>query len=178
MPAFFLTIRDILLLRRGPQDLPYSTQLLTAVAALCVILQLAVALGRDISVGAVIVGAALWLAFTLGVLSFVLGLRGLRNRFVQSATALLSCTLVFTVISIPIALLAGEPPTVPEQVTSLQILLGLISLPLLIWKILVDAHVFRHSFDIPFLGGVAISLLWIIAAMLLSVVAGAPATGA
>jgi hypothetical protein len=45
---------------------------------------------------------------------------------------------------------------------------------LLIWKIIVDAHVFRHSFDVPFLSGVVIALLWIIAAMALAGAAGAP----
>jgi hypothetical protein len=77
--------------------------------------------------------------------------------------------------SVPIALLVGEPPITPDQLTPLQLLLGLVSLPLLIWKIIVDAHVFRHSFDVPFLSGVVIALLWIIAAMALAGAAGAPA---
>ena len=37
MPPFFLIFRDILLLRRGPQELPHSTQLLAAIAAGCVV---------------------------------------------------------------------------------------------------------------------------------------------
>jgi hypothetical protein len=174
MASVILIVRDILLLRRGPQDLPHSTQVLTSVAALCVIVQISIALFvRDVSLGAVLGGALLWLAFTLLTLNLLLALRGLRSRFVQSATALLSCTLVFTVLSTPIALLAGTPPPTPEQMTGVQMLLGAISLPLLVWKIVVDAHVFRHSLNLPFAGGLLIALLWIVAALLLSGFSGA-----
>ena len=38
MPPFVFLIRDICLLRRGPQDLPYSVSLLVAAAAACVLL--------------------------------------------------------------------------------------------------------------------------------------------
>jgi hypothetical protein len=175
MPPILLTVRDICLLRRGPQDLPHSTALLAQVAALCVAIQLAVAFARDAPVGAVLAGALLWLVFTLGVLQFMLSLRGLRNRFVQAGTALLACALVFTLLSLPVALLVGTPPTTPEQLTPLQLLLGVVSLPLLIWKVMVDAHVFRHSLDIPFFAGIVIALLWIVAAMVLSGISGAPA---
>ncbi|HEY8011520.1 MAG TPA: hypothetical protein VIE67_11050 [Rudaea sp.] len=176
MPPVFLIVRDILLLRRGPQDLPYSTQTLAAVVALCVVMQIGVALfAHEVSLGGVLGGALLWLCFTLLTLNLLLSMRGLRSRFVQTATALLSCALVFTAISAPIALLAGDPPATPEQMTPLQLLLGAVSLPLLIWKVVVDAHVFRHSLNLPFAGGMLIAVLWIIAALLLSGFAGAPA---
>ena len=94
MPSFFELIRDICLLRRGPQDLPYSIPLLAAVAASCVIVQLGVAVARNAPIGGVLTGAAMWLVVTLGALNLILTLRGLRNRFVQSATALLGVLLV------------------------------------------------------------------------------------
>ncbi len=169
MPAFVSILRDILLLRRGPQDLPYSPQLLITLGGLCVLLQLTVTLMRGVPVGAVMLGAALWLAFTLGTLRLILQLRGLSNRFVQAATALLGCNLAFTLLAIPVALLTGDaPPTTPEAMTPGQVLAGIVALPLLLWKIAVDAHIFRHSFEIPFLSGIVIALLWIVAALALS----------
>jgi hypothetical protein len=174
MPPFFELIRDICLLRRGPQDLPYAPQLLVAVAAACVAVQLAVAIARSVPVGGVLVGALMWLMMTLGALHLILTVRNLRNRFVQAATALLGCALVFTLLSLPIALLVSDPPPTPQQMTPLQLVLGLVSLPLLVWKIVVDAHVFRSSLDIPFVSGLVIALLWIFAAMALSSIAGAP----
>ena len=91
MPEFFQQIRDICLLRRGPQDLPYSIPALIGVAAGCVALQLAVAVARNLPINGVLAGAVLWLLATLGALNLILNLRGLRNRFVQAATALLGC---------------------------------------------------------------------------------------
>ncbi|HSE11439.1 MAG TPA: hypothetical protein VLB69_02280 [Rudaea sp.] len=167
MPPFVYLIRDICLLRRGPQDLPYSVSLLVAVAAAWMVLQLGVAVARAVPLEGVFAGAVLELMFTLGALNVILTLRGLRNRFVQTATALLGCTLVFILLNVPILLLIGDPPATVQQLNPLQILLVLVSLPLLVWKVLVDAHIFRHSFNVPYLSGVVIALLWIIAGMML-----------
>jgi hypothetical protein len=175
MPPFFELIRDICILRRGPQDLPYSIPLLLAVAAACVVVQLGVAIARNTPLGGVLVGAFMWLMMTLGALHLILTVRNLRNRFVQAATALLGCALVFTLLSLPIALLIPDPPPTAQQMTPLQLVLGIVSLPLLIWKLVVDAHVFRHSFDVPFMSGLLISLFWIFAAFALSSLAGSPA---
>jgi len=167
MPPFVFLIRDICLLRRGPQDLPYSVSLLAAVAAASIVLQLGIAVVRAAPLNGVLAGALLELMFTLGALNVILTLRGLRNRFVQSATALLGCTLAFILLNVPVLLLIGEPPTTVEQLSSLQVMLVLVSLPLVVWKVLVDAHIFRHSFNVPFLSGIVIALLWIIAGMVL-----------
>ena len=111
MPPFVYLIRDICLLRRGPQDLPYSVSLLAVVASAWLVLQLGVAVARAAPLDGVFAGAALELMFTLGALNVILTLRGLRNRFVQTATALLGCTLVFILLNVPILLLIGDPPT-------------------------------------------------------------------
>lgn len=174
MLPVLLIVRDILLLRRGPQDLPFAPYLLVRAAALCVIVQTAIALiVHDTSLATVLVGALLWLVFTLLTLNLLLTLRGLRSRFVQMASALLSCTLVFTVLSAPIALLAGDTPVNAETMTPLQMLIGAVSLPLLIWKLVVDAHIFRHSLNLPFAAGLLVAILWIGAALMLRVLASA-----
>lgn len=175
MPPVVEIFRDILRLRRGPQDLPYSVHLLATVAALGVAVQLPVAWMRSLGAGAILASAALWLAFSLGLLRLLLTMRSKASRFVQAATAFLGCNAAFNAIGIPIALLVGEPPATPEQMTGTQVLAGLISLPLLVWKVAVDAHVFRHSLDISFGGGVAVALMWIFAAFALASLSGAPA---
>lgn len=172
---FLVLIRDICLLRRGPQDVPYSIPLLVTVAAASVLLEAAVAIARDVPVAGVVAEAIVWLVFAFGGLNLALALRGLRNRFVQAATALLGCALMFTLLILPIALFATEPPaTAPQPLTPTQLLVGVVALPLAIWKVVVDAHVFRHSLDIPFLSGLMIALLWIIAAAALAAATGAP----
>lgn len=174
MPPFFLLIRDICLLRRGPQDVPYSPILLLAVASACVIVDIAVASARVISLGDALAGTLLGLAFTLGALNLLLTLRGLRHRFVQTATALLACALAFTMLNLPLLLLAGNGPITAATATPLQLLLSVVGLPLLVWQVIVEAHVLRHSLNVPMLTGVMIAILWIVAILALSMAAGAP----
>jgi len=104
----------------------------------------------------------------------VLSIRGLRNRFVQAATALLACALAFTLLSLPLLLLTGEPPKSAATATRLQLIVSAIGLPLLVWQVIVEAHVLRHSLDIPFLSGIMIAILWIVAILALGAAAGAP----
>jgi hypothetical protein len=176
MGRFLNLLWDICRLRRGPQELPYSPQALLAVCVAGLVVQLAIA--RLLGVEQDTFGAGIIsLVFNLGALYLLLSLRGKSNRFVQAAMALLCCALLFTLLSLPIAMLAGDRPLVPDQMSPLQLLLGLVSLPLLIWKLMVDAHILRHSLDLPFLAGMALAVLWLIVELsLASVAAGAPAT--
>lgn len=149
------------LLRRGPQDLPHSPRLLLAVCVLSLLLQWVIAQVLGVT-GDTLTAGIMALAFNLGILFFLLSLRRLTHRFMQAALALLSCALLFSLLSLPIALLAGGHPPTPDDVTPLQVVLGLIALPLVIWKIVVDAHILRHSMDIPFLAGLALAIFWLI----------------
>jgi hypothetical protein len=72
MPPLLQLIRDICLLRRGPQDVPYSIPLLAAVAVACVVLQLGVAVVRNVPLGQVLGAALIWLLFTLSALNLIL----------------------------------------------------------------------------------------------------------
>lgn len=167
-------ILDICRLQRGPQDMPHSQALLAGSAAAYVVLQLIAGALRDVSPMDILGGAVLTLIFLMIALHILLTLRGLRSRFVQAATTLLLCEFFFNLLSIPIALLAGDPPVSPEQLTPPQILAGLIALPLLVWKMVVDAHVLRHSLNLPFYGGLAIAFAWMFAVLLLIKIAGVP----
>jgi hypothetical protein len=162
MIQFLQLLRDILWLRRGPQDLPYSPVLFAAVCAAVIVLRLAVPAIFDMP-GTNLTGALFGLIVDLALLYFVLSLRGFTNRFVQTGTALVSCTLVFLLIVMPIALIVGVPPKTPEQVTGLQGLMGLIALVVLVWKFVVDAHILRHALAIPFLAAMGVAILWLIA---------------
>ena len=168
---------DICRLRRGPQDLPYSPQLLVIIAVVSLGLQLGIA--RVLGMQQDTLGpGVLSLVLNLGALYLLLNLRGKQSRFVQTALAMLACALLFTLLSVPIVLLVGERPPLPDQISPLQALLGLVSLPLLVWKIMVDAHILRHSLDVPFLAGVVIAVLWLIAELALGAAAGGTAVAA
>jgi hypothetical protein len=160
---------DICRLRRGPQDLPYSPQLLVIVCALFLGFQLFAASVLGAEEGSFGAGL-LSLAFNLGALFLLLGLRSVGNRFVQTALALVCCGLLFTVLTLPIAFSVGG--LTPEQMTPLQKLVILAWLPLQIWKLMIDANILRHALNVPFLVGIVIALLWLIAELALIAAGG------
>lgn len=169
-------MRDICLLRRGPQDAPFSPRLLVAVCVLSLLLQLAIASVLGIE-GDAIGAGLLGLAFNLGVLYALLALRGVRSRFVQTAIALTACAILFAILSVPIVLLAGGKPPTPETMTPLQAVLGLLALPVVVWKLVVDAHILRHSLNLPFFAGLLIALFWVIVELRLGAALGGPPVG-
>lgn len=165
-------LRDVIALRRGPKDAPYSPRLLVALCAATLLLQLAIA--RVLKVEGETLGAGVVaLAFNLGLLYLLLSLRRLTNRFVQTALTLLGVAMLFQLLSLPIVLLAGgHPPSSPEHLTPVQVLLGVVSLPILVWKLIIDAHVLRHGLDLPFASGLVIAVCWIIAELILGAALG------
>ena len=178
MEQLLYLLRDVIRLRRGPQDAPYSPRLLIILCGVSVLVQLALA--RILAVeGATLAGGVIALAFNLGILYFLLNVRGFSNRFVQAALTWLGCALLFQLLSLPLVLLAGgHLPSAPEHLTPAQTLLGLVSLPIVIWKLAIDAHILRHSLDLPFLGGFLIAVCWVIAEVVLGAALGGTQVGA
>lgn len=173
MQPLLTVLRDIVLLRRGPQDVPYSLRLLVIVCGASVLLQLAIASMLGIAgdaLGAGLVG----LAFNLVVLYVLLALRGVPSRFLQAAIALNACAIMFALLSVPIVLMTGDKPPTPDTITPLQALLGLLALPIVVWKLVVDAHILRHSLNLPFMAGMLIALFWIMAELRLGAALGGP----
>lgn len=170
-------LRDVIALRRGPQDAPYSPTMLVALCAASLALQLAIA--RVLKVEGETIGAGIVaLAFNLGLLYLLLNLRKLANRFVQVALTLIGVAMLFQLLSLPIVLLAGgHPPSAPDHLTPVQVLLGVVSLPILIWKLVVDAHVLRHGLDLPFASGLVIAVCWIVAELILGAALGGAQAG-
>jgi len=155
MSEFLRLIWDICCLRRGPQDLPYAPLLL---GVLCVAtLAFAAIVSREL--GTVLI-EVLALAVYLGALHTVLRVRGLANRFVQSAIALIACALVFDLILTPMQLMVGHSKA--PQPSPFQGLLVLGILATIAWKVMVDASIFRHSFNVTFALGLCIALAWLI----------------
>jgi len=98
----------------------------------------------------------------LGLAWIALAMRGLGSRYVQTASALVACSIVFSLLVLPLAFLAGPLPT-DAALTPLQTLLVWASFALFVWSVLVDAHIIRRALDAPFGLGVALALAWTIA---------------
>ena len=160
MIQFLQLLRDILWLRRGPQDMPHSMALLVGVCVADVGLQGALVQILSLEDGSLPL-SLIELAILLGFVYLILMTRGLPNRFVQTATALQSCSIVFTLLVIPALLVLSENPKLTTPLTPVQSLFALATLPVAIWKFVVDAHIFRHALSVTFARGLGVAATWL-----------------
>ena len=156
MKALLDLLRDLMLFRRGPQDLPFSPALLAATALVTFAIEAAVMAqveGDKSIVAPLTVSIAIELALTW----IVLRSAGLANRFAQAATGLMATRAAFTLLTFPMVFGIG-PVLDPEKATDTQILLAWLLLPFVFWKLAVMGHVLRHALDRTLRSGVLIAL--------------------
>ncbi len=139
---------DLCLLRRAPQDLPGSSSLLglalTAAFASSVLVSITAGAGP----GLALAQAVLDLVLLLAVLFAAMRALDRLPRFLQTATALAGAdTLIGLVALLPLTL-AGPVGGAGGEPGMMAILAGLLFLALVVWSILVSAHILRHAFDI------------------------------
>ena len=149
-------------LRGNPQDLPYSPNLPLLLIAASVIIDMLVGDALHDS-GNTFARSLLSTGVVLGLCWIALAVRSLRNRYVQTTTALLACSLLFSLLQLPLALLAGPSPASVDQLTALQVLFGWIAVALFAWQVSVDAHIMRHAMDASFWLAFALVLSWVLA---------------
>ncbi|HEU4665670.1 MAG TPA: hypothetical protein VFS55_16700 [Dokdonella sp.] len=155
------------LLRTAPQDLPHAPGLLAAfVVAGIVLAGVAGAMLGDVA-GA-LAQSLLAAAVVLGLCWAALALRRLRNRYVQTATALFACDVAFTCVQIPLLLLASPPPATPAELTGVQVLVGWLVIALFAWQLGVNAHIMRHALDASFGFALVLVATWAVAGWSLS----------
>jgi hypothetical protein len=179
MKSLLESIRDILLLRRGPQDLPFSSSLLGALILLALAIGLAVSAQRvPIAVAAPQLGFEVLLLLALAWVPLAVAKR--RERFIQTATAMVAVAIAFNLLAVPVVLGVGELPKDPRALSTVQVLLGWLSLALLAWKLVVSGHILRQALDVPLRIGVLIAAALLAGEVVLNLALfgaqGAPAT--
>jgi hypothetical protein len=150
---------DLCLLRRGPQDLPYSIALTRGLVLLGVGVDLLLA--RWVEAGdAGFARIALSLVLLLALPWFVLGLRGHRARYAQTLAAFAGTGVIFTLAFLPVAIrAAGLPaPDLDVEPTREQLAIGWITLVLVGWKLAINGNIWRHALDWPRAGGVLLAV--------------------
>ncbi len=150
--ALAALVGDLLRLRRGPQDVPYSPTLL-----LLALIPYAL-LGSTLAAFAMPASRALLYGPTeaalLAALVYAsLAVRRRPARFVQTLTALVLVGVVFNALSLPLTALAR-----PENG------IGLLILALVAWSFAVSVHILRLALDIPVPGSVLVNLGFFFAA--------------
>jgi hypothetical protein len=155
-------VLDLCRLRGGPADMPYAPLLLAALIVASVVL--------DVLVGGVLqdggdafARSLLSSAVVLGLCWAALGMRRLAGRFTQTATALVACSLLFSLLQMPLAWLGGPPPATAAELSGAQVMIGWATLALFAWQVSVDAHIMRRAMDISFGFGFALVVSWVMA---------------
>jgi len=139
---------DIVLFKKGPQDVPDSSVLFALVLLADVVISTVVgALEGDVS-GALVqafVASVLLLAFV----ALILLLTSHRERFQKTATAVLGCDALMTLAALPVSLLSDVLSG-----------LGLLIMGILFWNLLVFAHILKHALGIGYALSVALALIF------------------
>jgi hypothetical protein len=160
MSEMVSTLRDIALMRRGPQDLPYSPSVLGGVAAATVVVS-GIAnslLGESVEIA--MVRTAVVVGLSLGLLFLVLLSQQRQARFNQTALASLLISAVFALALLPVLALSGPlptPNTPPESVTGAQMFSMLLIIVAGLWKFAIDAHILRSALEIRFMPALLIA---------------------
>ena len=146
---------QLCLLRMKPQDLPASGTLLALVLIAHTVAGVAVAtinLGFIQALAAGVVDTALMCALTTGLLM----LRALRERTVQTLTALAGAGAVIGFVAYPVSLWLHGARNANAPEPALAVLL----LAVLGWSLTVSAHILRHAISAPFYIGLLVSVVF------------------
>lgn len=156
------TVLGLCRLRNAPQDLPHAPRLAVLLLAVSILLDSAIgaALGDG---GQAPLRSLLSSVVVLGLCAVALAIRRLGHRYVQTATALIACSIAFSLLQLPVALMAGPPPATAGELTGAQVLLGWFTLGLFFWQIAVNAHIVRHAMDSSFGFALGLVATWVLA---------------
>ncbi len=163
---------DICLLKAGPQDIPASAWLMK----LTLMFYFFIAVLSQLMEYSLLVSLAAGVAELIWLLLFVnilLSLRGFKARFNQTVTALAGTGALVSIIALPLVLLASDIN--PENMTAVQSGIMMLIMVVLLWILMITAHIFRHSAEVKAGAAVALTVVYTILTM---VVVGAAMSGA
>lgn len=138
---------DIARFRKGPQDVPSSAVLFALVLVTDVAISTVVgALEGDIS-GAIL-QALVATVLLLACVAFILLVTSHLERFQKTATAVLGCDALITLMALPVSLFSDVLPG-----------LGLLIMGILFWNLLVFAHILKHALGVSYALSAALALM-------------------
>lgn len=157
MSELLLALRNLCLLRIGPQDLPYSPTLLGMVLGLNLVLDTTVGflLGKA---GMAFAASLIGLAVIIGGVWLLLRMRQLEARFVQAALAIGAAALLFSVLAVPVQMLMAPLPDDLDKLSDTQTMGMMVLAGIGGWSLAVTGHVLRHALERSFLTGVLLAL--------------------
>ncbi len=157
MNHFFTPLLGILLIKKGPQDLPFSISLMK-LSLIVYFLTGLPGLMISIEFGQAVLAMALDVVVLLLFVYACLQAFSKSERFVQSVTGLASIGIVFQLIVLPLLYNFNSDPQAAEQMLSISILL----LMFVSWNLAVYAHVFRESFGVRLPAAMLLTICYIV----------------
>ena len=150
MKAFIKTLFEIVIIRKGPDAIPYSWLLLnTATAMWFLPLLIAVVLVPGFGAAAAAVSTASW-ALSIACYTFVIVLAGHGSRSLQSLTAIIGCgAIIFLAQVASLVVLSLALGAVFAQVAVYL---------LLFWSIHVKGHIISRAIDRDWYVGLVIAI--------------------
>ncbi len=160
--VLFMAFFDICRLRKGPQDIPASKNLLSLSLFFYGLLSILLVMLSDSIERAILSGlleVVLIMAFTMALLQ----IRSKTERWVQTVTALSGTGIILSLFALPIYILlsmnGASEANNPVYGMGLLILAGLAC-----WNVIIMAHILRNALEVTMLSGIifAIVYIWII----------------
>ena len=163
MTQLLRVLVDIALLRRDPGVLPASVTLLVLAAtadALASAWYASIAFGS----GNLAARIGLHLGFALSAFWVLLTAWGRGHRYRQTMTALLGTSVLLTPIAVALYFLQ----VLATQSEAITFLLGMAKLAVLVWFVVIVAHIVRSALDATLFTGVFVALAWVLADQVLA----------
>ena len=147
-----LRLMAIMLLRAGPQHMPYSISLLGILTAFYLVSGVLVIV-TSMSVAQAAANLMLDVAVLFAFSYFCLSVLRLKARFVQMVSALAGVGAVYHLLAWPLFIQLQTMQPEQQGVT----IVALLMLLLISWQVLVFAHIFRHAMQMSMLRALVLS---------------------
>ena len=155
MRAILNPFIQICLLRQGPQDLPTSGILLAIALTAHTVMSIVWSNISQAAINAVLSGL-LDTLMLVGLSTALLYAQRRKARVVQTLTALAGTGTIITFLALPVS---GWLQNVDQSAGKGGLAMIVLFL-LMVWSLVVVAHIFRHALSIPFFFGLMLALVF------------------
>ena len=161
MQQLFRLFIDVALLKKGPQDVPYSVFLFTLLFVVVfvsdiILLQIPGPEGRAYTFVDVLKALTITYCILLSMLYLVFYMQKKTNRYLQSITALTGFGLLVNILQFPIIFLIQL--ALINKISGMVIMISLLQMFLFGWILVVNYHIFRQAFSSSMLFAAGLSL--------------------
>jgi hypothetical protein len=150
MLALFLTLFDIIRLRKGPEAIPYSWVLCLVVLTLWLLAGFAIALSTERIDDQDFLNSTFTGVVALACYAAIVVWTGHTPRLLQTATAILGCgaliSFLYLIETFVLGALVGEPVTT------------LIAMLIVFWSVPVEGHIIARAIDRHWYVGIAAAM--------------------